>query len=84
MASFFRDNSLAKAIDAYYHRSSLGHRLGVLVGLGFTILFAIFGFLSMGIVSDSTERILRERLVIAEMAAHPACQAQTNPPEIAP
>ncbi|MBI4320570.1 MAG: HAMP domain-containing protein [Chloroflexi bacterium] len=59
-----------ETVGGWSRRQSLSRKLGLVVCLGFLILFAILGFLSMRAVSDSTERILRERLVIAEMAAN--------------
>ncbi len=62
------NNRTTRKISAYYREMALWPRLALAVGLGFTILFAIFAFLSLRIVAESNERILRERLVVAEMA----------------
>ncbi len=50
-------------------RLNLWPRLAIAVTLGFLALFAIFSLLALRAVDDSTDRILKERLVIAQMAA---------------
>lgn len=44
-------------------------RLAVVLTAGFLLLFGVFSLLSLWAINDSTERILQERQVIAEMAA---------------
>ncbi|MEE9201831.1 MAG: histidine kinase dimerization/phospho-acceptor domain-containing protein [Dehalococcoidia bacterium] len=51
------------------HNLGLWPRLALTITLGFLFFFVIFGLLSMRIVSDSTQRILKERQVLTEMAA---------------
>ena len=52
-----------------WRRLNLWPRLVIAVTLGFLALFVIFSVLALRAVSDSTHRILAERLVIAQMAA---------------
>lgn len=60
-----------RAVNALgpWRRLNLWPRLAVTVTLGFVLLFGVFSLLALRAVSDSTDRTLRERLVIAEMAA---------------
>src|SRR3990172_2425710 len=44
-------------------------RLAVIVALGFLLLFAVFALLGLRAMEVSTNRILEERLVLAEMVA---------------
>jgi HAMP domain-containing protein len=48
---------------------NLWPRLIIAVTLGFLVLFGVFSLLAIRAVNDSTQRILDERLVIAQMAA---------------
>ncbi|MBI3954342.1 MAG: GAF domain-containing protein [Chloroflexi bacterium] len=52
-----------------FQRLNLWPRLVIAATLGFLVLFAIFSLLSLRAVNDSTNRILQERLVVAQMAA---------------
>lgn len=52
-----------------WRRLNLWPRLAIAFTLGFVALFGVFSLLAMWAVRDSTERILQERLVIAQMAA---------------
>ncbi|MBI2171175.1 MAG: GAF domain-containing protein [Chloroflexi bacterium] len=52
-----------------FQRLNLWPRLAIAVSLGFLLLFGVFSLLSLRAVNDSTDRILQERLVIAQMAA---------------
>ena len=52
-----------------WRRLDLWPRLAIAVTLGFLVLFGIFSLLALRAVADSTDRILEERLVIAQMAA---------------
>ncbi len=53
-----------------FHNMGIWPRLALTISLGFFLFFAIFGLLSMRMVSDSTNRILDERLVLTQMAAN--------------
>ena len=57
-----------KLIGAW-QRLNLWPRLVIGVTFVFLVLFGIFSLISLRAVSDSTDRILQERLVIAQMAA---------------
>ncbi len=48
---------------------TLGKRIGLLVVLGLSLLFFLFGFLSLRAVQESSSRALRERLVAAQLTA---------------
>ncbi|MBI4213561.1 MAG: GAF domain-containing protein [Chloroflexi bacterium] len=48
---------------------SLWPRLVIAVTVGFLVLFGVFSLLAMRAVNDSTQRVLEERLVIAQMGA---------------
>lgn len=52
-----------------WRRLNLWPRLVLAVTLGFLLLFGVFSLLSLRAVNDSTDRILQERLVIAQMVA---------------
>lgn len=52
-----------------FQQLNLWPRLAIAVTLGFLVLFGVFSLLSLRAVNDSTNRILRERLVISKMAA---------------
>jgi signal transduction histidine kinase/HAMP domain-containing protein len=52
-----------------WRRLNLWPRLALTVTLGFVLLFGLFSLLALRAVSDSTDRTLKERLVIAQMAA---------------
>mgnify|MGYP001561740492 CR=1 FL=1 len=52
-----------------WQRLYLWPRLAIALSLGFLALFGVFSLLAMRAVNDSTQRILQERLVIAQMAA---------------
>lgn len=54
--------------EAWRH-TGLWPRLAIMVGLGLLGLFALFATLSLRALDASTQRILAERLVIAQMAA---------------
>lgn len=64
MAAGFYSAALARLREF-----NLWPRLAIAVSLGFLALFGIFSLLSLQAVNDSTNRILQERLVIAQMAA---------------
>lgn len=57
-----------RALDAW-SRLNLWPRLAIAVTLGFVALFASFSVLALRAIDESTDRILRERLVLTEMAA---------------
>lgn len=52
-----------------FNQWKLWPRLALVLSGGFLLLFGIFSLLSLQAIDDSTERILQERRVIAEMAA---------------
>ncbi len=52
-----------------FHNMGIWPRLAFTIVLGFLVFFAAFGFLSMRMVNDSTNRILEERKVLTQMAA---------------
>ncbi len=52
-----------------WHQLGLWPKLALAVTLGFLLLFGVFSLLSLRAVNDSTDRILQERLVLAQMAA---------------
>ncbi|MCZ7567726.1 MAG: histidine kinase [Ardenticatenaceae bacterium] len=52
-----------------FNEWGLWPRLALVLTGGFLLLFGIFSLLSLQAIDDSTDRILQERLVIAEMAA---------------
>ncbi len=53
-----------------FHNVGIWPRLAITIAIGFLIFFTIFSFLSMGVVDDSTNRILQERKVLTQMAAN--------------
>jgi nitrate/nitrite-specific signal transduction histidine kinase len=50
-------------------RTNLTTRISILVTVGLLVVFAAFGFVSMWTLRQSTERTLRERLLLTEIAA---------------
>ena len=50
-------------------RTNLTTRISLLVVVGLLVVFAAFGFVSMWTLRQSTERTLRERLLLSEIAA---------------
>lgn len=50
-------------------RLNLWTRLVLVLTIGFALLFGVFSLVSLRVLDDSTQRILTEREVIAEMAA---------------
>ena len=52
-----------------FHNIGIWPRMALVITLGFLVFFTAFGFLSLSIVNDSTNRILEERLVLTQMAA---------------
>ena len=57
------------SVGALWRRLTLWPRLAIAVTLGFGLLFALVSLLALRAVDDSTNRILGERLVIAQVAA---------------
>ena len=56
-------------VGARWQRLTLWPRLAIAVTLGFGALFALVSLLALRAVDASTDRILRERLVVAQSAA---------------
>ena len=56
-------------VGARWQRLTLWPRLAIAVTLGFAVLFALVSLLALRAVDASTDRILRERLVVAQSAA---------------
>jgi signal transduction histidine kinase/HAMP domain-containing protein len=52
-----------------WQRLNLWPRLVITLAVGFLLLFGVFSLLALRAVNDSTGHVLRERLVIAQMAA---------------
>lgn len=52
-----------------FNQWELWPRLALVLSGGFLLLFGIFSLLSLQAIDDSTDRLLQERLIIAEMAA---------------
>ncbi len=50
-------------------RLNLWTRLVLVLTIGFAMLFGVFSFISLRVLDDSTQRILMERQVIAQIAA---------------
>ncbi|MFQ5856240.1 MAG: ATP-binding protein [Anaerolineae bacterium] len=63
-----RSRSLRLGIKPF-NQWGLWPRLALVVSGGFLLLFGVFSLLSLQAINDSTDRILQERRVIAEMAA---------------
>ncbi len=57
------------SVGARWQRLTLWPRLAIAVTLGFGALFALVSLLALRAVDASTDRILRERLVVAQSAA---------------
>lgn len=57
------------SVGALWRRLTLWPRLAIAVTLGFGLIFALVSLLALRAVDDSTNRILGERLVIAQVAA---------------
>lgn len=55
--------------SALWRRPSLWARVVVAVTVAFLVLFGVFGILALRAVDDSTRAIMKERLVLTEMAA---------------
>ncbi len=56
-------------LTSLLRRINLWPRLVIAVSVGFLALFAVLSLLTLRVVDDSTDRILHERLVTAQMAA---------------
>ena len=56
-------------VGALWRRLTLWPRLAIAVTLGFAVLFALVSLIALRAVDESTDRILGERLVIAQTAA---------------
>ncbi|MBI2954760.1 MAG: HAMP domain-containing protein [Chloroflexi bacterium] len=62
-------NKLSKAAGESYRKLSLAQKLGLVVGLCYAVLFAVSGLLTLQVLGESKEQVLRERLLVTEMAA---------------
>ena len=62
-------NEFLRPPTEWWRRLNLWPRLVVAVTLGFLLLYGVFSLLALRAVNDSTNRTLKERLVIAQMAA---------------
>ncbi len=58
-----------RRLHALVARLNLWTRLVIVLTTGFVLLFGVLGLASLRVLDDSTQRILSEREVIAEMAA---------------
>lgn len=63
-------NSLGKRLKSCVDRLGLWPRMTLAISLGFCILFLVFSLMAEWVLRDSIERILEERLVIAEITAN--------------
>ena len=58
------------SLGNFLHNMGLWPRLALTIALGFLVFFTVFALLSMRMLNDSTDRILEERQVLAQMAAN--------------
>ena len=58
-----------KRLTHFINKMGLWSRIAITITIGFFIFFTIFSLLSLRMVSDSTNRILEQQMVITQMAA---------------
>lgn len=58
-----------RVLDRFTSRLNLFARLVLVLMLGFALLFGVFSLVSLHILDDSTQRIIKEREVITEIGA---------------